>query len=114
MKMRIKLKSLEIYILIMAIILGALLCFYKLGSIPNGLCVDEALSGYNAFSILLSGKDEYGKVLPVVFRFFGSYSPPLYVYLTAPAVAIFGLNIFSIRFISALFGVIILPAFFCY
>ena len=96
----------EIVLLALVILLSIFLRFYKLGSIPNGLYVDEALTGYNAFSILLTGKDEYGKFLPLAFRFFGSYSPPFYVYLTVVAVKIFGLSIFSTRFFSAAFGVI--------
>lgn len=100
----VKLK--EIIFLVLVVFLGILLRFYKLENIPNGLYVDEALTGYNAFSILLTGKDEYGKLLPLAFRFFGSYSPPLYTYLTAIAVKIFGLSIFSTRFFSATFGVI--------
>lgn len=96
----------EIILLLLIILLSIFLRFYKLGSVPNGLYVDEALTGYNAFSILLTGKDEYGKFLPLAFRFFGSYSPPFYVYLTAIAVKIFGLSIFSTRFFSAIFGVV--------
>ena len=83
--------------------------FYKLDSIPSGLYVDEALSGYNAYSILHTGKDEYGKNWPILFRFFGSYSPPLYTYLTIPVLAINGLSVFSTRLLSAIAGV--LPVF---
>lgn len=74
---------------------------FKLGLIPNGIYVDEGVSGYNAYSILKTGKDEYGKDFPIAFRFFGSYSPPLYVYLTVIPVYLTGLNEFSIRIVSA-------------
>lgn len=100
-----KLAKLKEYLLLLLIIILALfLRFYELGSIPNGLYVDEASTGYNAFSILMTGQDEYGKVAPLAFRFFGSYSPPLYVYLTSIVVKLFGLSVFSTRFFSALFG----------
>lgn len=96
----------ETLFLLIILIFASLLYFSKLNSIPSGLYVDEALSGYNAYSILKTGKDEYGKVLPLAFKFFGTYSPPQYVYLTALAVKIFGLSLFSTRFVSALSGVL--------
>lgn len=83
--------------------------FYALGSNPPGLNWDEAALGYNAYSILKTGRDEYGKFLPLSFRSFDDYKPPLYVYLTVPAVAIFGLNEFATRLPSALFGVLTIP-----
>lgn len=97
---------LELILVLLIAIFGALLYFYKLESIPPGLYVDEALSGYNAYSILETGRDEYGKSFPILFRFFGSYSPPLYTYLSVIPVKIFGLNVFATRFISALTAVL--------
>lgn len=90
--------------LVMIFILGIFIYFYKLDKIPSGFYIDEALPGYNAYSILKTGKDEYGKNLPVSFRFYGSYNPPLYTYLIVPSLVLFGLNIFAVRFPSALFG----------
>lgn len=98
--------SKEIFWLVIILVISIFLRFYKLGSIPNGLYVDEAVTGYNAYSILETGKDEYGKVFPIAFRFFGSYSPPLYVYLTSLVINFWGLNVFSTRFVSAAFGVL--------
>jgi len=91
--------------IIVVTLIGTFLYFYKLGEVPNGLYVDEATTGYNAYSILKTGKDEYGKSFPVLFRFFGSYSPPIYTYLTSLSIGVFGLSIFSVRFVSALSGV---------
>lgn len=84
------------------IVIGFLAFSYKLADVPPGIYVDEATTGFNAYSILKTGKDEYGKVFPIAFRFFGSYSPPLYVYLTTIPVALFGLNEYSIRIISVI------------
>jgi 4-amino-4-deoxy-L-arabinose transferase-like glycosyltransferase len=87
------------------IILAFLLRFFYLEKIPNGLYSDEAAYGYNAYSILLTGKDEYGNFLPVAFKSFGDYKAPLYIYYLVPFVAVFGLNIFSLRLSSAILGV---------
>lgn len=65
---------------------------------------DEASLGYNAYSILKTGKDEYGQTLPLIFKSFGDYKPGLYVYLTVPFVAVFGLNPLSVRLPSILLG----------
>ena len=96
----------ELILLFLIIVFGAYLRFIKLSEIPSGLYVDEALVGYNAYSIFKTGSDEYGKILPILFRFFGSYSPPLYIYLTSFFVGFFGLSIFSVRLTSVLSGTI--------
>lgn len=91
--------------LILAIFgLAVILRFYKLTVIPPGLYVDEAAIGYNSYSIASTGKDEYGKSFPVYFRSFGDYKMPLYIYLSAIPIKLFGLNVFSVRFLSALSG----------
>lgn len=65
---------------------------------------DEASIGYNAYSILKTGKDEWGKFLPLAFKSFGEYKLPVYIYTTVPSIAVFGLNEFATRFPSVLFG----------
>jgi 4-amino-4-deoxy-L-arabinose transferase-like glycosyltransferase len=103
-----KIKNLIIgnWLLVIALLLAATLRLWHLGSIPPGLTPDEAALGYNAYSILHTGRDEFGKILPVIFKSFGDYKPGLYVYLTIPSVAILGLNEFSTRLPSALAGVL--------
>ena len=92
--------------LVVILLLAAILRLWKLGSIPPHLTPDEAALGYNAYSILKTGKDEYGQFLPIIFKSFGDYKPGLYVYLTVPSVAIFGLTEFATRLPSALAGII--------
>lgn len=88
--------------LFLILIFASFLYFYKISQIPSSIYDDEATIGYNAYSILTTLKDEYGKTLPIAFRFFGAYTPPLYVYLTIPLIKIFGVTAFSIRFLSIL------------
>ncbi|MFC1625996.1 ArnT family glycosyltransferase [Patescibacteria group bacterium] len=94
-------------LLLAIVIIASILRLWHLGSIPPGLTPDEASLGYNAYSILKTGKDEFGKVLPIVFKSFGDYKPGLYVYLDVPFVAILGLNEFSTRLPSALAGILV-------
>lgn len=101
-------KFLPLIILILIILLGSYLRLADLGIKPNGLYVDEASTGYNAWSILETSKDEYGKSFPLAFRFLGSYTPPLYTYLTSGAIYFLGLSVTSTRIISALSGILMI------
>lgn len=93
------------WILVLILFLAAILRLYDLGRIPPSLDWDEAALGYNAYSILRTGRDEYGHFLPLIFKSFGDYKPGLYIYLTVPFVAIFGLTELAVRLPSALIGI---------
>lgn len=86
------------------VLLAGILRFWNLGANPASLDWDEAALGYNAYSILKTGRDEYGAFLPFSFRSFGDYKPPLYVYLSTIPVSVWGMTEFSVRFVSAFFG----------
>lgn len=77
-----------------------------LDQFPNGFTGDEAQQGYSAYSILKTGKDEWGEVLPIFPRGFGDFKPPLYTYLTVPSVAILGLTVEAIRLPAAILGIL--------
>lgn len=94
----------EFIILGLICLAGFYILSFKLAENPPGIYVDEAVTGINAYSILNTGKDEYGKNYPIAFRFFGSYSPPIYVYLTMIPVYFFGLNEYSVRIVSVILG----------
>ena len=94
------------------LVLALVLRFYKLGQIPLSLNWDETSNAYNAYSILKTGRDEYGKFLPLTNRSFDDYKPPLYMYLNVPAVAIFGLNSYAARLPSAVIGTLTVIFFF--
>lgn len=86
--------------------------FYKLGVTPSGLYVDEAGQGYSAYSILKTGKDEFGKSFPLVFRSMTDFRTPVYTYMIVPLISIFQLTSFAVRFPSALFGFLTIPVFY--
>ncbi|MFC1646654.1 ArnT family glycosyltransferase [Patescibacteria group bacterium] len=101
------------FYLILIIILATFLRFWQLGLIPPSPDWDEAALGYNALSILKTGKDEYGTSFPVALRSFDDYKPPLYMYLTVPSVWLFGLNNQSVRSPGAISGILaVLGAYF--
>jgi 4-amino-4-deoxy-L-arabinose transferase-like glycosyltransferase len=97
---------LSTYLLLAIIVfLSFFLRVYKITSIPPSLSWDEVSIGYNAYSILKTGKDEHGKFLPLdTFAAYGDYKPPVAIYVTVPFVALLGLNELSVRLPSTLFG----------
>lgn len=96
-------------IFLLILLLAAVLRFYKLGEIPLSLDWDENSNAYNAYSILKTGRDEYGDFLPITNRSFDDYKPPMYMYLNIPTVAIFGLTPLAARLPSAIFGLLTVP-----
>lgn len=99
-------KNIKFLLLGVIILVAIILRFYMLGNIPPSPDWDEVSLGYNAYSLSLTGKDEFGKTLPVILESYGDFKPALYVYLAIPSVFIFDLNAFAVRFPSAFFGVI--------
>ncbi len=97
-------------ILIIVICIALLLRVLNIDNNPPSLNWDEVSHGYNAYSILKTGKDEWGVTLPLIFRAFGDYKLPIYIYFTVSSVLIFGLNTFSVRLVSVLAGTL-LPLF---
>lgn len=93
-----------IYICLIVLV-GAIMRFVLLTWNPPGLNWDEVSHGYNAYSLLKTGMDQWGQKFPILnFRAYGDYPTPLNLYLTIPFILVFGLNEFAIRFPHALIG----------
>ena len=92
------------------IILAGVVRIYDIGANPPGFFADEAAYGYNAYTILHTGQDEFGKTLPFFFESFGEYKLPVYVYSIVPFVAAMGLSEVAVRLTSALYGVLTVVA----
>lgn len=91
-------------ILLAIFALSLILRLVLLGSYPVGFHIDEASLGYNGYSMLLTGKDEVGKTLPLYIDMFGDFRPSGYHIMTILPIAVFGLTEFATRFPAALFG----------
>lgn len=92
-------------LLLFIVLLAACVRFWLLSSNPPSLTWDEVSWGYNAYTIGLTGQDEYGRFMPLDYlESFGDFKPPVYAYLTVIPVWIFGLTPLAARFPSALFG----------
>lgn len=93
-------------ILLGILLLAAVLRLWQLGNVPLSPDWDEAALGYNAYSILTTGRDEYGAQFPVVLKSFGDYKPALYAYLIIPFIPLLDLSLFAVRLPSVIAGLI--------
>lgn len=91
-------------VLLAIVVLSLFFRIFKITLVPPSLNWDEVSHGYNAYSILKTGGDEWGVKFPLIFRAYGDYKLPLYIYLTAVSVAGLGLNALSVRLVSILAG----------
>lgn len=107
-----KFSSYSTLALFFIVVLSILLRFNQLGINPPSINWDETSIGYNAYSILKTGNDEYGNRFPLSFRSFDDFKPPVYIYLTVPSIAIFGLSEFAVRVPAALFGTLAVVIFY--
>jgi len=98
------------YLLVAIVLLFLFTRLYKITEIPVSLYWDEASIGYNAHSVLTTGKDEWGEFLPLHFRAFGEFKLPVYIYSVAVTELFVGFNPLAVRLPVVLFslGVVIL------
>lgn len=90
-------------LLIMALVV--LVRVYKFW-LTMGLDLDEAMGGYNAWSISKYGVDMMLKPLPVYFYAWGSGMNALYLYLAIPFIKLFGLTLSVYRLPMVLFSIL--------
>lgn len=94
-------KRKSLIILFVILLLGLALRIYKIYSMP--LYGDELTMVYDSYSILKTGKDQTGEVLPLTFKM-GAGRPAGYVYFSIPFVAIFGPSVWGVRGLSIFSG----------
>ena len=98
-------------LLLLAMAVGLALRVIGLDAIPPGLNQDEAVNGYDAYSLALTGRDHHGHLWPLAgLESYGDWVSPLLTFLTAPVVGVFGLSVASVRATTAIVGVLAIPA----
>jgi len=113
MKKTVQKMNNHVYVLLgLVVIAASFLRLYKLSEYPVGFHIDEASLGYNAYSMLKTGKDEHGNKFPLYIDMFGDNRPSGYHYLSILPVAVFGLNEFATRLPGAVFGILSVPVIF--
>ncbi len=99
-------------IVYLLIVLGVIVRVFGISIVPAGLNQDEASIGYEAFSILTTGLDRNDISFPVHLISWGSGQNALYAYFSMPFIHFFGLNVFSVRIVNAIFSCLSLLVFY--
>lgn len=95
-----------IWLLLIILLLAVFLRVYKLDTVPPSLFGDEVDVGYQAYSILKTGKDLSGQFLPFYIKSLAESRAPLYIYSSVLFVSIFGLNEWGVRLPAVFWGII--------
>lgn len=109
MKQRLKFINKSVVIILTLSILGFFLRFLGQPDLPAGFHRDEAEIAYSAYSILETGRDDWGSFLPLHTKALGDYPPAFYNYLTALSISILGLNELAERIPAIIFGTFLIP-----
>ncbi|MCX6705714.1 MAG: glycosyltransferase family 39 protein [Candidatus Woesebacteria bacterium] len=99
-------------VLIAIILIASFLRLWNLSSNPPSLFGDELDLGYQAYSILKTGRDYYGNFMPIHFHSLAEWRTPLYLYSAVPTVAIFGISPLGVRLPAAIFGILSIYVFY--
>lgn len=99
-------------LLVVILLVASFLRLWKLSINPVSLFGDELDLGYQAYSILHTGKDYQGNFMPIHFHSMAEWRTPLYLYSAVPTVAIFGITPLGVRLPAAIFGILGVLAFY--
>ena len=89
-------------LIIIILLIGIFFRLFKLESLPDSYTPDEVAQAYTAYSLLQTGKDEWGHSWPLSLQSFGDFKPPLQTYLIIPFVKLFGLRPIAFRLPNAI------------
>ncbi len=93
-------------VLVFIFLIAVFFRFYHLDKVPPGPSLDEVSIGWNAYSIMETGRDEYGICLPVLLRAYDDWRPALYVYLVIPFIKLLGLTAVAVRLPSVILSLL--------
>lgn len=88
------------------VLLAVFLRLYQIGTVPPSASLDEASVGFNAYSIIHTGADEYGTTFPILLRAYDDWRPAMHVYTTIPFVKLFGLTTEAVRLPSVILSIL--------
>jgi len=92
--------------LIFILTIAAILRFWNLWIVPPSASLDEASIGYNAYSVLKTGGDEYGEFPIISQRGYDDWRRSTYLFLTLPFITFFDLNAVSVRLPAVILSVL--------
>jgi 4-amino-4-deoxy-L-arabinose transferase-like glycosyltransferase len=92
------------WLLVLLLLISFFIRIYKIDNLS--LFGDEIDVGYQAFSLLQTGRDYKGNFLPFYIQSLSESRAPLLIYLTIPGIKIFGLTELGVRITPIIFGVL--------
>lgn len=92
--------------LLTIVTVALVLRLWQLNQVPPALFGDEIDVGYQAYSLLKTGRDLQGQFLPFYIHSLSEYRAPFLIYSTVPTVAVFGLNEWGVRLPAVIWGMI--------
>lgn len=98
------------WILTTLLLMALFLRTYRLDYVE--LFGDEIDAGYQAYSLLNTGKDYRGHLMPVYAQSLSEWRAPGLMYAMTPFIKVFGLNEWGVRLGSAIFGVMSIMIFY--
>lgn len=93
------------YFLILLVVFAFFLRIYRINELP--LYGDELTLAYDSYSILKTGRDQTGDILPLTFKM-GAARPGGYIYASLPFIALFGPTALGIRLLSLFSGLLLI------
>jgi 4-amino-4-deoxy-L-arabinose transferase-like glycosyltransferase len=94
----------SLVVLLGIVALAAALRGFRLDEVPPGFYLDEASVGVEAHSILTTGRDQTGTLLPRIVPALQDWKHPLYIYATVVSEAVLGPTRLAVRLPAAVFG----------
>ena len=94
------------FILWSTILLATFLRIWQIEKVPVSLFGDELDVGYQAYSIIQTGRDYNGNFMPLHFQSLAEWRTPLYLYSCVPTVLVFGISPLGVRLPAIIFGVL--------
>src|SRR3989344_6125658 len=93
----------------LALILGVALVMRigRVGNLPAILNREEAAVAYNAYLLMETGKDEWGRRWPLALESFGDYQLSGYSVVLVPFFQLFGLHDWVVRLPSVMDGTVL-------
>ncbi|HCR81193.1 MAG: hypothetical protein UY13_C0002G0292 [Candidatus Pacebacteria bacterium GW2011_GWB1_47_8] len=80
---------------------------WRVGNLPAILNRDEAAVAYNAYLLMETGKDEWGRRWPLALESFGDYKLSGYSVVLVPFFQLFGLHDWVVRLPSVMAGTVL-------
>ena len=92
--------------LIAVILIAAVLRLWNLNAVPPSASLDESSIGYNAYSVIKTGGDEFGTFPLISQRGYDDYRRSTYLLLVAPFVSVLGLNVIAVRLPAVILSIL--------